>query len=46
MNDKEFILFLCKELWYVLSDGDETDLETIQKELKNRGIDPDEIFTY
>lgn len=46
MNDLEFIKFLCKELWNSATRGDEPDLEIIDKELRKRNIDPDDVFGY
>jgi len=49
MTDLELILYLCKILWDLCSDGDmpdDKDFETLNKELKARGQDPDDIFGY
>lgn len=37
MNDKEFIIFLCKQI---------LDIKTIERELRSRNINPDDIFIY
>ena len=44
MNDKEFIIYLCKQIFNIVVDGNEPDLDIIEKELKHRGINPDEVF--
>lgn len=41
MNDKEFIKFLWKLFWDLVSDGDEpsdTEMDILRVELTNRGI--------
>jgi hypothetical protein len=44
MSDKEFIVYLCEQIWNIASDGDEPDIDKITIELKNRGIDSNDIF--
>lgn len=46
MDDKEFIIFLCEQIWDIVVDGNEPDIESIENELKNRNINPYDIFTY
>lgn len=46
INDREFIKYLCKEIWYIVSDGDDPDIEFIKKQLLERGINPDDVFVY
>lgn len=46
MNDKEFIIFLCKQILDIVADGDDPDIKTIERELRNRDINPDDIFVY
>lgn len=49
MTDIELILYLCKLLWDDVSDGDtpsDEDFRIISHALEDRGIDPDEIFSY
>lgn len=46
MNDKEFIIYLCEQIWDLVSDGNEPNIETIEEELRNRDINPDEVFIY
>jgi Fe-S cluster biosynthesis and repair protein YggX len=46
MTDKEFIIFLCKQINNICSDGDNPDMEIIAKELEARNIDFDEVFDY
>lgn len=46
MDDREFIIYLCKQICDIASDGDEPDIETISKELEDREINPDDIFVY
>lgn len=46
MTDREFIIFICGQLWELISDGDEPDMDTIENELKSRGINSEDIFTY
>lgn len=45
-NDKSliFIKFLVKEMWDLLTDGDDPDLEKIRKGLIDLGIDPNEVM--
>lgn len=45
-NDKslKFIKFLVQELWNLLTDGDDPDLDEIRKGLAELGIDPDEVM--
>lgn len=44
MSDKEFIIYLCEQIWDIVSDGNEPDLETIENELRSRDINPDDVF--
>lgn len=46
MNDKEFIIFLCEQIRDICGDGDEPNLDKIDIELKARGINFDDVFTY
>lgn len=46
MTDKEFIIFLCEQLWDSACNGDEPDLKTIENELMLREINPEDIFVY
>lgn len=46
MSDREFIFYLCRQIWNICSDGNEPDIEKIEEELRNRNINPDDIFTY
>jgi len=46
MTDKEFIIFLCEQICGLACDGDEPDMDIIEKELKNRNINIDDVFTY
>ena len=44
MSDKDFIIYLCGQIWSIMSDGDEPDMETIIRELNARNIDTDDVF--
>ena len=46
MNDNEFIKYLCEQIWNITehADCDDLDFEMIVEELRNRNINPDEIF--
>ena len=46
MSDKEFIIYLCEQIFNIVVDGNEPNLDIIEKELKHRDIDPDEVFIY
>ena len=45
MTDLEFIKFLCEQIFNIVCDGDEPDLDKIYTELEKRNINPDHIFT-
>jgi hypothetical protein len=44
MTDKEFIIFLCRQINDICGDGDDPDMKTIEKELKARNIDIEDVF--
>ena len=44
LTDKEFIIFLCYQLWNSIYHGNKPDLKIVKKELKYREINPDNIF--
>lgn len=46
LTDQEFIIFLCEQIRDIYGDGDDPDLDRIDTELKARGIDFDDVFTY
>ena len=47
-KDKRFIISLCEQIWDMVNGGTfyGEDYEKIEKELKVRGIDPDDLFVY
>ena len=45
MNDREFILFLLKEIQDVIL-GDEPDFDLIEDTCREMDIDLDEVWTY
>ena len=46
MSDRDFIIFLCEQIWDIVSDGNEPNMDKICKELFIRNIEPDDIFIY
>ena len=44
VSDKEFIIFLCEQIYDIVCDGDEPDMKIIEKELENRKLDINDIF--
>lgn len=46
MTDRELIIFLTEQIYRLLCEGNEPDLDKIKDELKRRNIDFDDIFLY
>ena len=47
-KDNKFIISLCEQIWDILNGGTfyGEDFDKIETELKTRGINPDDIFSY